>query len=120
MLLIGGSLGRLVGLLMMMLSKELCSGYMDNAPTDGDAFYWSAVARWRSADCRLVDPGLYAVIGSAAFMGGSGRITLFLATVLLELTNDIRMLPPIAFAVIVAMWTGNKINHGLYHALIPL
>jgi chloride channel 7 len=88
--------------------------------TNGDIFYWSAISRYNVAACRLVDPGLYAVIGSAAFMGGSGRITLFLATVLLELTNDIRLVAPIGVVTLVSMLVGNWYNHGLYHGLVSL
>jgi len=66
------------------------------------------------------DPGLYALIGIAAFMGGSGKILMFLAVVLLEITNDLNMLPPICVSLIVAMWIGVNLNHGLYHELIHI
>ena len=46
-------------------------------------------------------------------MGGSGRITLFLTAVLLELTNDIRIVAPMGMSVLLAMIVGNKFNHGL-------
>ena len=49
------------------------------------------IYRWVIRDCRMPDPGTYAVVGMAAFMGGSGRITVMLATVLLELTADAGM-----------------------------
>lgn len=48
--------------------------------------------------CQMPDPGAYALIGASAVMGGSGRITLFLAVVMLELTNDIKLMPVIAGA----------------------
>ena len=50
------------------------------------------VYRWIIKDCSLPDPGTYAVVGMAAFMGGSGRITVMLAVVLLELTADAGMI----------------------------
>ena len=109
----------------MAVKKKTCAAYMES-PFASASVNSLTMAQWSHeyhallAECGWPDPGSYAVVGAASFMGGSSRITLFLATVMLELTNDIKMLPPIAFAVIVAMWTGNKINHGLYHALIPL
>jgi chloride channel 7 len=125
MICIGGSYGRIFGFLNMAVKKKTCAAYMES-PFATSTVNSLTMAQWSHeyhsllAECGWPDPGSYAVIGAASFMGGSGRITLFLATVMLEVTNDIKMLPPIAFAVILAMWTGNKINHGLYHALIPL
>merc|ERR1712072_174313 len=112
-------------MLNMEVKKKTCSAFI-NSPFSRATVNSLTMAQWSHeyhamlGSCGWPDPGSYAVVGAASFMGGSGRITLFLATVMLELTNDIKMLPPIAFAVIVAIWTGNKINHGLYHALIPM
>jgi len=66
------------------------------------------------------DPGLYALVGAAAFMGGSGKILMFLAIVLLEITNDMNMLPPICWSLMVALYVGKLFNHGLYHELIHI
>ena len=61
-----------------------------------------------------------ALIGMAAFMGGSGKILMFLAIVLLEITNDMNMLPPLCLALLIALWVGKNFNHGLYHELIHI
>ena len=68
----------------------------------------------------MPDPGTFAIIGAASFLGGSGRITVMLATVLLELTDDASMIAPVGIVCILAMLCGNLFNHGLYHGLIPL
>lgn len=68
----------------------------------------------------MPDPGTYAVVGMAAFMGGSGRITVMLATVLLELTADAGMIAPVGITCVISMLVGNSFNHGLYHGLIPI
>merc|ERR1711871_702898 len=52
--------------------------------------------------------------------GGSGRITVMLAAILLELTGDPFMIAPIGASTIVSMIVGNFFNHGLYHGLVPL
>ena len=40
-----------------------------------DMYYWGMTYRWIIRDCKLPDPGTFAVIGMASFMGGSGRIS---------------------------------------------
>ena len=85
-----------------------------------DSYYWSTAYRWIARDCRLPDPGMYAVVGMAAFLGGSGRITMMLATVVIELTDDASLIGPVGVASIISMVVGNLFNHGLYHGLIPV
>ena len=48
----------------------------------------------------------------ASFMGGSGRITVFLSTVLVELTDDASLIFPVGLASIISMIVGNQVNHG--------
>jgi CBS domain-containing protein len=85
-----------------------------------NTMFWSTVYRWVGRDCRLPDPGMYAVVGMSAFLSGSGRITMMLATVMVELTDDAAMIAPVGMAAIVSMIVGNMFNHGLYHGLIPV
>ena len=121
MLLIGGSMGRLVGLGALEFHKMLCTDYSALEGDDMyDVYHWSAHFRWMIRDCRLPDPGTFAVIGMASFMGGSGRITVMLATVILELTADAGLIAPVGITCVIAMLVGNLFNHGLYHGLIPL
>ena len=56
--------------------------------------------------CRMPDPGTFGIIGAASFLGGSGRITVMLATVLLELTDDAAMIAPVGIVCILAMLVG--------------
>jgi chloride channel 7 len=67
-----------------------------------------------------LDPGIAAIVGAAAFLGGSGRVTLFTTVMMVEITGDPIMIFPVGFATIFAVIVGNKINHGLYHALIDV
>jgi len=66
------------------------------------------------------DPGYSAVVGACAFMGGSGRILMFLASMMLEVTNDLTLVPPLVLALFIAQTVGNLFNHGLYHSLISV
>ena len=138
LLLVGGSFGRLFGVYWMNFKTSLCSNYdtiqdLSSSPTNmmnygmhPDAwpnynmYYWSSIYRWIIRDCKLPDPGSFAVIGMASFMGGSGRITVMLAIVMLELTGDAGMIAPVGIVCVLAMLVGNLFNHGLYHGLIPV
>ncbi len=122
MMLMGGSFGRLVGLVAMEWRRNNCPGYenLDHDLASSNMYYWTGSYRWTLYDCTMPDPGTYAIIGMAAIMGGSGRITMMLAAVLLELTADPLLIAPIGGTCIVAMLVGNSFNHGLYHGLIPV
>jgi chloride channel 7 len=121
MLLIGGSLGRLFGIFALETKKTMCASYEPwNPEIHTDLYYWEMIYRWIIRDCYMPDPGTYAVVGMAAFMGGSGRITVMLATVLLELTADAGMIAPVGITCVISMLIGNSFNHGLYHGLIPI
>ena len=50
----------------------------------------------------------------ASFMGGSGRITVMLATVILELTADAGLIAPVGITCVIAMLVGNLFNHGTF------
>ena len=124
MLLMGGSYGRAIGLLGIEVKKSMCMDAselaMDSTVELDNTYFWSTEYRWEGRDCQLPDPGMYAVIGMAAFLGGSGRITMMLATVIVELTDDASLIAPVGMASIVSMVVGNLFNHGLYHGLIPV
>ena len=90
MLLIGGSAGRLYGLLVWNFRKPFAT----NIPTfkQANPYLHGHLIQMDGGDCSIVDPGIYAMLGMAAFMGGSGRITVMLATVMIELTGDTAMI----------------------------
>ena len=120
MLLLGGSFGRAGGLLGIGLKKQLCDSLSGLTEDVTDTYYWSTVYRWIGRDCRLPDPGMYAVVGMASFLGGSTRITMMLATMIVELTDDASLMAPVGVASIISMIVGNLFNHGLYHGLLPV
>ena len=41
-----------------------------------------------------IDPGAFALIGAGAFMGGVTRMTLALAVIIMEMSNDVRFSLP--------------------------
>ena len=70
MLLIGAVLGRLMGLVMV-----------DQFGTEETAAWWMPAA---DAQWKWIDPGVFAVVGAAGFMGGVTRLTIALAAIMME------------------------------------
>merc|ERR1712178_681506 len=66
------------------------------------------------------DPGIGALVGSAAFLGGTARIFLMVTGLMVEITGDPTMIVPAGVAILVAIRVGNTFNHGLYHELIDV
>eukprot|EP00731_Ephydatia_muelleri_P014815 Em0008g535a len=65
-------------------------------------------------------PGTYALIGSAAFLGGVMRMTISLTVILIETTQQISYGLPIMITLVVAKWVGDLFNDGIYHIGIHL
>ncbi|GAM26351.1 hypothetical protein SAMD00019534_095260, partial [Acytostelium subglobosum LB1] len=67
-----------------------------------------------------VDASLYALIGSAAMMGGSLRMTISLVVIIVELTEGTQYLLPVILVVMISKWTGDAFNESIYEHLIEL
>ncbi|KAL2634106.1 hypothetical protein R1flu_005585 [Riccia fluitans] len=61
-----------------------------------------------------LDEGVYALLGAASFLGGSMRMTVSLCIILLELTNNLRMLPLIMFVLLVSKTVGDSFNDAVF------
>ena len=95
MLLIGGLYGRVLGRICVDIFG------VQNGP------YWD----W-------MDPGAFALLGAVSFFGGVTRLTMSLAVIMVEITNDIQFLLLIIVTIMFAKWTGDLITHSLYHSLL--
>ena len=67
-----------------------------------------------------VVPGKYAVIGSAAFLGGVSHMTLSLTVILIETTGNTSYGLLIMVTVMIAKWVGSLFQEGIYEANIKL
>ena len=95
MLLIGALYGRILGLATVDLF-----GVQEGA-------YW----QW-------MDPGAFALLGGVSFFGGVTRLTMSLAVIMVEITNDIQFLLLIIVAILFSKWTGDFFTHSIYHSLL--
>ncbi|XP_044524610.1 chloride transport protein 6 [Gracilinanus agilis] len=64
--------------------------------------------------------GTFALIGAASFLGGVVRMTISLTVILIESTNEITYGLPIMITLMVAKWTGDFFNKGIYDIHVGL
>lgn len=99
MLLIGSLYGRILGRIMVSIFGVHISG--------DPYLIW-------------MDPGAFALIGAASFMGGVTRLTMTVTVIMMELTNDVQVLLPVMVSVMVAKWVGDFFTHPIFHAQLEL
>ena len=95
MLIIGGLYGRLLG-----------KATLDIFGVAEDS-YWT----W-------VDQGAFALLGAVSFFAGVTRLTVSLAVIMVEVTNDVQFLLFIIVTILFAKWTGDFFTRSIYHSLI--
>ena len=64
--------------------------------------------------------GTYALLGAASMLGGVTRMTLTLAAILIEVTDDAPILLEMMFVLIIAKLVGDKFSHSFDHAMLHL
>lgn len=67
-----------------------------------------------------LDQGLFAVLGAASFLGGSMRMTVSLCVILLELTNNLLMLPLVMLVLLISKTVADAFNSGVYDQIVRL
>jgi len=93
MMLVGATFGRIIGIFMTMIFKNL------NPP---------------------IDESIYSLIGATAMMSGFARITISLCVIVTELTGNTQYLLPIMVAVMSAKWVGDAFSKSVYEELSDL
>lgn len=110
MLLIGACIGRLVGLVTVDIAAHYGAG-SEGAPRG--VFLPPSPWAW-------IDPGAFALIGAGAFMGGVTRMTLALAVIMMEMSNDVRIILPAMVAIMLAKFVADGACHSLNHGLLDV
>eukprot|EP01060_Flectonema_neradi_P014250 TRINITY_DN20952_c0_g1_i6.p1 TRINITY_DN20952_c0_g1~~TRINITY_DN20952_c0_g1_i6.p1 ORF type:complete len:313 (+),score=53.39 TRINITY_DN20952_c0_g1_i6:690-1628(+) len=65
-----------------------------------------------------IDPGLYALVGAASTLGGITRMTISLAAILVETTNDADMILPIMLALVISKGIGDLFGDSIYELVL--
>ncbi|XP_057530466.1 chloride channel protein CLC-c-like [Amaranthus tricolor] len=65
-----------------------------------------------------LDSGLFAILGAASFLGGTMRMTVSLCVILLELTNDLPMLPLVMLVLLISKSVADNFNKGVYDQIV--
>ncbi|KAG6726724.1 hypothetical protein I3842_02G094500 [Carya illinoinensis] len=84
-IMIGSTYGRLVGMFVVNFYKKLS-----------------------------IEEGTYALLGAASFLGGSMRMTVSLCVIMVEITNNLKLLPLIMLVLLISKAVGDAFNEGLY------
>lgn len=62
--------------------------------------------------------GLFAVLGAASFLGGSMRMTVSLCVILLELTNNLLLLPLMMLVLLISKTVADAFNGNIYDLIM--
>ncbi|XP_014209689.1 H(+)/Cl(-) exchange transporter 5 isoform X2 [Copidosoma floridanum] len=104
---LGAIVGRIVGIAMEQL-----------------AYHYPTIWMF-SEECSTgegcITPGLYAIVGAAAVLGGVTRMTVSLVVIMFELTGGVRYIVPLMAAAMASKWVGDALGkQGIYDAHIGL
>ncbi|XP_031639514.1 H(+)/Cl(-) exchange transporter 5 isoform X2 [Contarinia nasturtii] len=104
---LGAIIGRIVGIGMEQLAYNYSKIWIFSGEcSTGD-------------DC--ITPGLYAMVGAAAVLGGVTRMTISLIVIMFELTGGVNYIVPLMAAAMASKWVGDALGReGIYDAHIAL
>lgn len=67
-----------------------------------------------------LDIGLFSLLGAASFLGGTMRMTVSLCVILLELTNDLLLLPLVMVTLLISKTVADGFNKGVYDQILKI
>ncbi|CAH8542806.1 unnamed protein product [Dicrocoelium dendriticum] len=70
------------------------------------------VAKMCKSSQPCISPGLYAMVGAAAALGGVTRMTISLVVMMLELTGGLNYIIPLMVATMISKWIGDRLTNG--------
>uniref|UniRef100_A0A803L4Y9 Chloride channel protein n=1 Tax=Chenopodium quinoa TaxID=63459 RepID=A0A803L4Y9_CHEQI len=68
----------------------------------------------------VLDTGLFSLLGAASFLGGTMRMTVSLCVILLELTNNLLLLPLVMIVLLISKSVADCFNRGVYDQIVKL
>lgn len=112
------------GLIVPSISIGAIAGRIIGMITEQIAFKYQHLAILRY-ECGVsnehcVTPGLYAVVGACAFLGGVSRMTVSLVVIMSEVTGGLSYIVPLMIAALAAKWVGDAFGDGIYEENVKL
>ena len=121
-LFIGGCIGRAIGLGLRMTPEASKFGSSPVAdPWSAPSLAWDTSPDVIAPPWALADPGFFAIIGAAAFLGSVCRIPLTTSVLMTELVNASYLFPPIALTSFLACFVSgwfDGASGGIYHLMV--
>lgn len=107
--LVYGTLAKLV-LTIITFGCKVPSGIIIPA-LDGGAFFGRLIGQFVPD----ISPGIFAMVGAAAFLAGVSRMTISLAVIMFELTGELEYIVPDMIGIMVAKWVADALEEeGVY------
>ncbi|KAK3672542.1 hypothetical protein LTR78_007592 [Recurvomyces mirabilis] len=110
--LVYGTLTKLV-LTIITFGIKVPSGVIIPA-LDAGALFGRLVGQWiaslPSTTSDVISPGIFAMVGAAAFLAGVSRMTISLCVIMFELTGELEYIVPHMTAILVAKWVADALG----------
>ncbi|XP_060785538.1 H(+)/Cl(-) exchange transporter 5 isoform X3 [Neoarius graeffei] len=111
------------GLFIPSMAVGAIAGRLMGIGMEQLAFYhhnWS-IFKSCSSSAKCITPGLYAMLGAVACLGGVTRMTVSLVVIMFELTGGLEYIVPLMAATMTSKWVADALGReGIYEAHIRL
>ncbi|KAA0720234.1 H(+)/Cl(-) exchange transporter 5 [Triplophysa tibetana] len=112
------------GLFIPSMAVGAIAGRLLGVGMEQLAYYhhdWIIFRGWCSPGADCITPGLYAMVGAAACLGGVTRMTVSLVVIMFELTGGLEYIVPLMAATMTSKWVADALGReGIYEAHIRL
>ncbi|CAB1428764.1 unnamed protein product [Pleuronectes platessa] len=112
------------GLFIPSMAVGAIAGRLLGVGMEQLAYYnhdWLIFKGWCSPGADCITPGLYAMVGAAACLGGVTRMTVSLVVIMFELTGGLEYIVPLMAATMTSKWVADAFGReGIYEAHIRL
>ncbi|MEQ2164452.1 H(+)/Cl(-) exchange transporter 5 [Goodea atripinnis] len=112
------------GLFIPSMAVGAIAGRLLGVGMEQLAYYnhdWLIFRGWCSPGADCITPGLYAMVGAAACLGGVTRMTVSLVVIMFELTGGLEYIVPLMAATMTSKWVADALGReGIYEAHIRL
>uniref|UniRef100_A0A672KYN1 Chloride channel protein n=1 Tax=Sinocyclocheilus grahami TaxID=75366 RepID=A0A672KYN1_SINGR len=112
------------GLFIPSMAVGAIAGRLLGVGMEQLAYYhhdWVIFRGWCSPGADCITPGLYAMVGATACLGGVTRMTVSLVVIMFELTGGLEYIVPLMAATMTSKWVADALGReGIYEAHIRL